>query len=66
MKSGILLFTAEFGGMTHGEVLNAALDYAATAERCGYDEAWITEHHFIPNGLCEARPCLGGDGLRRG
>jgi hypothetical protein len=37
LKSGIFLFTAQFAGMTHGEVLNAALDYATTAERCGYD-----------------------------
>jgi alkanesulfonate monooxygenase SsuD/methylene tetrahydromethanopterin reductase-like flavin-dependent oxidoreductase (luciferase family) len=52
MQVGIFLFTAQFEGMTHGEVLTAALDYATTAERCGYREAWITEHHFIPYGIC--------------
>jgi alkanesulfonate monooxygenase SsuD/methylene tetrahydromethanopterin reductase-like flavin-dependent oxidoreductase (luciferase family) len=52
MKSGIFLFTAQFAGMAQGEVLTAALDYATTAKRCEYDGAWITEHHFIPYGIC--------------
>jgi alkanesulfonate monooxygenase SsuD/methylene tetrahydromethanopterin reductase-like flavin-dependent oxidoreductase (luciferase family) len=52
MKSGIFLFTAQFAGMAQGEVLTAALDYVTTAERCEYDGAWITEHHFIPYGIC--------------
>jgi alkanesulfonate monooxygenase SsuD/methylene tetrahydromethanopterin reductase-like flavin-dependent oxidoreductase (luciferase family) len=60
MQSGIFLFTAQFAGMTHGEVLGSALEYAITAERHGYDDAWITEHHFIPYGLCPSATTMAG------
>lgn len=60
MKSAVLLFTAQLPGMTPSEVLNAAVDYATTAERCGYDEAWVTEHHFIPNGVCPSAVTMAG------
>jgi alkanesulfonate monooxygenase SsuD/methylene tetrahydromethanopterin reductase-like flavin-dependent oxidoreductase (luciferase family) len=65
MKAGIFLFPAQFDGMTHGEVLNAALDYATTAERCGYDKAWVTEHHFIPYGICPSAVTMSGFMLGR-
>jgi alkanesulfonate monooxygenase SsuD/methylene tetrahydromethanopterin reductase-like flavin-dependent oxidoreductase (luciferase family) len=60
MKSGIFLFTAQFPGMSHGAVLGSALEYALTVEQCGYDDAWITEHHFIPYGLCPSAATMAG------
>jgi alkanesulfonate monooxygenase SsuD/methylene tetrahydromethanopterin reductase-like flavin-dependent oxidoreductase (luciferase family) len=60
MRCGVFLFTAQFSGMAHGEVLSSALEYAIAAERCGYDDAWITEHHFIPYGLCPSAATMAG------
>lgn len=60
MQSGAFLFTAQFPGMSHGEALGAALEYALTAERCGYSDAWITEHHFIPYGICPSAATMAG------
>jgi len=60
MQCGVFLFTAQFPGLSHGEVLNSALEYAITAERCGYADAWITEHHFIPYGLCPSAATMAG------
>lgn len=60
MQCDVFLFTAQFAAMTHSEVISAAVEYALTAERCGYDGAWITEHHFIPYGLCPSAATMAG------
>lgn len=46
---GVLLFTGRYKGMAAGEGLRAAIDCAVAAERAGWDEAWVTEHHFNPH-----------------
>jgi alkanesulfonate monooxygenase SsuD/methylene tetrahydromethanopterin reductase-like flavin-dependent oxidoreductase (luciferase family) len=60
IQCGVFLFTAQFPGMSHREVLSSALEYTTAAERCGYDEAWITEHHFIPYGICPSAMTMAG------
>jgi alkanesulfonate monooxygenase SsuD/methylene tetrahydromethanopterin reductase-like flavin-dependent oxidoreductase (luciferase family) len=46
---GVLLFTGRHKGMPAGEALRDAIECAVAAERAGWDEAWVTEHHFNPN-----------------
>lgn len=60
MQCGVFLFTAQFPGLSHGDVFSSALEYAITAEQCGYDDVWITEHHFIPYGLCPSAATMAG------
>ncbi|MCS6926269.1 MAG: LLM class flavin-dependent oxidoreductase [Candidatus Binatia bacterium] len=41
-------------------MLSSALEYTVAAERRGYDEAWIIEHHFIPYGICPSAMTMAG------
>lgn len=38
-------------GADHAEVFDFAVRQAELAERCGYHDVWVSEHHFIPFGL---------------
>jgi luciferase family oxidoreductase group 1 len=57
---GPLLNTAQFPGWSPADVLDAALSYADAAESLGYERLWITEHHFIPVGVCSSAVTLAG------
>ena len=57
---GPLLNTVQFPGWSPADVLDAALSYADAAESLGYERLWITEHHFIPVGVCSSAVTLAG------
>lgn len=57
---GPLLNTTQFPGWSPADVLDAALSYADAAESLGYERLWITEHHFIPVGVCSSAITLAG------
>lgn len=48
---GIFLISAQAPDMTAHETLSASIQYAETAERLGFDSAWVLEHHFTRYGL---------------
>jgi len=45
---GVLLFTGRHAGMPAGQGILDAIACAVDAEGAGWDEAWVTEHHFNP------------------
>lgn len=45
---GVLLFAGRHDGMPPGQGLRDAVECAVGAEEAGWDEAWVTEHHFNP------------------
>ncbi len=51
LQVGLFLNTGEFPGMTHDEIYDQTLAEIDLAEALGYDDAWVTEHHFIPFGI---------------
>lgn len=51
MQFGLFLITAQPPGMTAAESIAASCVYAETAERLGFDHAWVLEHHFTRYGL---------------
>lgn len=57
---GLFLNMGAFPGLSHQEILDATLDYAEAAERLGYHDIWVSEHHFIPFGICSSALTMAG------
>src|SRR6185437_10664707 len=36
------------------ELYSSTLDFVREAERLGFDQVWLTEHHFADDGYCPA------------
>ncbi|MGL5830140.1 MAG: LLM class flavin-dependent oxidoreductase, partial [Angustibacter sp.] len=51
MKWGMLLATAKPENRTESEVITATVAHAKSADRWGYDSAWVLEHHFTSYAL---------------
>ncbi len=51
MSYGLFLNMGADLGTTHHDVVQVTLQEAARAESLGFDELWVTEHHFIPFGI---------------
>nr|WP_248959390.1 LLM class flavin-dependent oxidoreductase [Sphaerisporangium perillae] len=65
MRIGVFLLAAGFPGADHGEALSSAVDAAVAAERAGFDDVWIAEHHFMSYGVCPSAVTLAGYVLGR-
>jgi probable F420-dependent oxidoreductase len=55
MKFGIGLFSMQThpeNPASHAEIYSNALSQVKLAEKVNFDSAWITEHHFLPDGYC--------------
>ncbi|MEO3808145.1 LLM class flavin-dependent oxidoreductase [Sphaerisporangium sp. B11E5] len=65
VRIGVFLLAPGFPGREHGEVLRAAVETAVAAERAGFDDVWIAEHHFTPYGLCPSAVTLAAHVLGR-
>lgn len=50
-KVGLFLNAGEFPGQSHTEIYDLLLAEAELAERLGYFDLWVTEHHFISFGI---------------
>src|SRR5262249_52270379 len=48
---GLFLNCGAQVGRSDGEVFELVLEEARLAERLGYHDVWVTEHHFIPFGI---------------
>ncbi|MDG4664147.1 LLM class flavin-dependent oxidoreductase [Mycobacterium sp. 236(2023)] len=51
MRFGVLLNMGASLGATAGDVVDLTVTQAELAEELGYDELWVTEHHFIRFGI---------------
>jgi alkanesulfonate monooxygenase SsuD/methylene tetrahydromethanopterin reductase-like flavin-dependent oxidoreductase (luciferase family) len=58
MRVGVLLLAAQFPGQSAGEVLAGTVEAAAAAERAGFDDVWVAEHHFMSYGVCPSAVVL--------
>jgi alkanesulfonate monooxygenase SsuD/methylene tetrahydromethanopterin reductase-like flavin-dependent oxidoreductase (luciferase family) len=65
MRIGVFLLAAGFPGRSHGEVLSATVSAAVAAERAGFDDVWIAEHHFMTYGVCPSAITLAAFVLGR-
>lgn len=65
MRIGVFLVAAGFPGREPGEVLRATVEAVVAAERAGFDDAWIAEHHFMSYGVCPSAATLAGVALGR-
>jgi alkanesulfonate monooxygenase SsuD/methylene tetrahydromethanopterin reductase-like flavin-dependent oxidoreductase (luciferase family) len=51
MKFGTFYFFQAAPGQRHEDIIRGELEQIAWTEELGFDEIWITEHHFIEYGL---------------
>lgn len=51
MKFGTYFFFQAPPGRSHADVIHHELEQMAWTEEMGFDEIWLTEHHFIDYGL---------------
>ncbi|GAA3002004.1 LLM class flavin-dependent oxidoreductase [Streptosporangium longisporum] len=65
MRIGVFLVAAGFPGREPGQVLRDTVDAVVAAERAGFDDAWIAEHHFMSYGVCPSAATLAGVALGR-
>ncbi|MEU4830039.1 LLM class flavin-dependent oxidoreductase [Streptosporangium sp. NPDC023615] len=65
MRIGVFLVAAGFPGRAPGEVLRDTVEAVVEAERAGFDDAWIAEHHFMSYGVCPSAATLAGVALGR-
>jgi alkanesulfonate monooxygenase SsuD/methylene tetrahydromethanopterin reductase-like flavin-dependent oxidoreductase (luciferase family) len=60
MRFGVFLPAGQFPGQSHGEVLLRTIEAAEAAERAGFDDVWVAEHHFMSYGVCPSAATLAG------
>nr|WP_189183434.1 LLM class flavin-dependent oxidoreductase [Microbispora rosea] len=65
MRIGVFLVAAGFPGREPGDVLRDTVEAIEAAERAGFDDAWIAEHHFMSYGVCPSAVTLAGVALGR-
>jgi alkanesulfonate monooxygenase SsuD/methylene tetrahydromethanopterin reductase-like flavin-dependent oxidoreductase (luciferase family) len=65
MRVGVFLLAARFPGQSDDEVLAATVEAAAAAERAGFDDVWLAEHHFMSYGICPSAMTLAAYVLGR-
>jgi alkanesulfonate monooxygenase SsuD/methylene tetrahydromethanopterin reductase-like flavin-dependent oxidoreductase (luciferase family) len=51
MRFGTFFFFQAAPGLTHAEVVHRELEQMEWTEELGFDQVWLTEHHFIDYGL---------------
>jgi alkanesulfonate monooxygenase SsuD/methylene tetrahydromethanopterin reductase-like flavin-dependent oxidoreductase (luciferase family) len=61
----VFLLAARFPGQSDDEVLTATVEAAVAAERAGFDDVWLAEHHFMSYGICPSAVTLAGYVLGR-
>ena len=51
MRFGTYFFLQAAPGHRHADIVRRELDQMVLSEQLGFDEVWLTEHHFIDYGL---------------
>ncbi|MFC6886943.1 MULTISPECIES: LLM class flavin-dependent oxidoreductase [Actinomadura] len=60
MRFGIFLLSARFPGQDDAAALARTAAAAVAAERAGFDDVWLAEHHFMPYGVVPSATVLAG------
>lgn len=60
MRFGIFLLAARYPGQTDADALARTVEAAVAAERAGFDDVWLAEHHFMSYGVCPSATVLAG------
>src|SRR5919205_2797795 len=60
MRFGTFYFFQAAPGLTHEEVIQRELEQMEWTEELGFDQIWLTEHHFIDYGLAVDPGTLAG------
>ncbi|WP_344590312.1 LLM class flavin-dependent oxidoreductase [Actinomadura vinacea] len=60
MRLGIFLLAARFPGQDDAAALARTVEAARTAERAGFDDVWLAEHHFMSYGVVPSATALAG------
>ena len=55
MRVGVFLLAARFPGQSDEQVLTATVAAAVAAERAGFDDVWLAEHHFMSSASARRR-----------
>lgn len=67
MRFGIFLLAARYPGQDDAAALARTVEAALAAERAGFDDVWLAEHHFMSYGVVPCAATLAGQllGLTR-
>ncbi|MGC4951899.1 LLM class flavin-dependent oxidoreductase [Actinomadura citrea] len=60
VRLGILLLAARFPGQDDAAALSRTVEAAVAAERAGFDDVWLAEHHFMSYGVVPSATVLAG------
>ncbi|MFD8492453.1 LLM class flavin-dependent oxidoreductase [Amycolatopsis sp. NPDC059657] len=64
-RFGVFLISGRFPGQKDAEVLRRTVAAIEAAERAGFDDVWLAEHHFMPYGVCPSAVTLAAHALGR-
>ncbi|MBE1469820.1 LLM class flavin-dependent oxidoreductase [Kibdelosporangium phytohabitans] len=65
MRLGVFLLAGRFPGQDDRDALSRACDAVVWAERAGFDDVWIAEHHFMSYGVCPSAITFAAHALGR-
>ncbi|MFC0037989.1 LLM class flavin-dependent oxidoreductase [Actinomadura rayongensis] len=65
MRFGVFLLAARLPGEDDAASLDRTVRAAVAAERAGFDDVWLAEHHFMPYGVIPSALTLAGHILGR-
>ncbi|HEY8481026.1 MAG TPA: LLM class flavin-dependent oxidoreductase [Spirillospora sp.] len=60
MRLGIFLLAARLPGQDDTAALSRTVEAAAAAERAGFDDVWVAEHHFMSYGVVPSATLMAG------
>lgn len=60
MRFGVFLLATRFPGQSDAAALARTVEAAVVAERAGFDDVWLAEHHFMSYGVCPSAATLAG------
>jgi alkanesulfonate monooxygenase SsuD/methylene tetrahydromethanopterin reductase-like flavin-dependent oxidoreductase (luciferase family) len=65
LRVGVFLLAGRFPGQDDQAVLRRTADAVVAAERAGFDDAWLAEHHFMSYGSCPSAITFAAHALGR-
>ncbi|MGH3238888.1 MAG: LLM class flavin-dependent oxidoreductase, partial [Spirillospora sp.] len=60
VRLGIFLLATRFPGQNDAAALSRTVEAAVAAERAGFDDVWLAEHHFMSYGVVPSATVLAG------